>query len=262
MIVILTVSSTQVIFLYDGCCTDYLYSDRLMFLDNTLNGIIKRFEDEYPDTRLSVDSGVEIDADNASLSSLEKLGSSAPVPTLLPGDSDLASTALASDNENDNDDEHGPHSRPLVKRGVFPALSRSNSIISLTSKALADEEARVLRAGHKFRAGIVKPEHYALLTSGVEEVGADPNHKRLLHELLEELGDEELKKEAEERGAVKVFQERKGDILQRLKESDPAHWDSFVESQVLARRNVKPDEEGRSSCTKAEEGSNEVAVED
>ncbi|KAK3996761.1 hypothetical protein QBC44DRAFT_137992 [Cladorrhinum sp. PSN332] len=232
---------------------------RLMFLDNTLNGIIKRFEDEYPDTRLSVDSGVDIDADNASLSSLEKLSSSVPVPSLVTDNSDLASTAIISDNENDDD----VRSRsPLVKRGVFPALSRSNSVISLTSKALADEEARVLRAGHKFRAGIVRPEHYALLTSGVEEVGADPNHKRLLHELLDEMNDEELKKEAEEKGIVEVFQERKGDILQRLKESDPVHWDAFVESQVMARKNVKPDEGGQCPAKGAVTEGNEVAIED
>ncbi|KAK4229643.1 hypothetical protein QBC38DRAFT_98843 [Podospora fimiseda] len=232
---------------------------RLMFLDNTLNGIIKRFEDEYPDTRLSVDSGVDIDADNASLSSLEKLSSSVPAPSLITDNSDLASTAIISDNENDDD---VPSRGPLVKRGVFPALSRSNSIISLTSKALADEEARVLRAGHKFRAGIVRPEHYALLTSGVEEVGADPNHKRLLHELLDEMNDEELKKEAEEKGIVEVFQERKGDILQRLKDNDPVHWDAFVESQVMARKNVKPDEEGQFPAKGTATGVNEVAIED
>ncbi|KAK4201440.1 hypothetical protein QBC40DRAFT_253080 [Triangularia verruculosa] len=222
---------------------------RLMFLDNTLHGIIKRFEDEFPDTRLTTedDSGVDTNSttandknDTASLSSLDANGkspslASGPVP-LLATDSDLSASytaAIISDAE----DDLLSHTRESRK-----ALSRSNSIISLSSKALADEEARVLRAGHKFRAGIValRPEHYnaALLSSGVEEVGADPNHARLLHELLDEMGDADLKKEAEERGVVQVFQERRQDILKRLREADPQHWDSFVESQVMARKNV------------------------
>ncbi|KAK0708772.1 hypothetical protein B0T21DRAFT_416167 [Apiosordaria backusii] len=224
---------------------------RLMFLDNTLHGIIKRFEDEFPDTRLSTadDSGIDTNsttaandkADAASLSSLDNVSGKSPSlasgPTpLLPTDADLSASytaAIISDAEDD------PLSRTRESR---KALSRSNSIISLSSKALADEEARVLRAGHKFRAGIValRPEHYnaALLSSGVEEVGADPNHARLLHELLDEMGDADLKKQAEERGVVQVFQERRQDILKRLREADPQHWDSFVESQVMARKNV------------------------
>ncbi|KAK4179874.1 hypothetical protein QBC36DRAFT_56599 [Triangularia setosa] len=224
---------------------------RLMFLDNTLHGIIKRFEDEFPDTRLSTadDSGVDTNStiagndktDAASLSSLDNANgkspnlASGPTP-LLPTDSDLSASytaAIISDAEDD---------ALTQSRESRKALSRSNSIISLSSKALADEEARVLRAGHKFRAGIValRPEHYnaALLSSGVEEVGADPNHARLLHELLDEMGDADLKKEAEERGVVQVFQERRQYILKRLREADPQHWDSFVESQVMARKNV------------------------
>ncbi|KAK4670560.1 Microtubules assembly and stabilization protein [Podospora pseudopauciseta] len=224
---------------------------RLMFLDNTLHGIIKRFEDEFPDTRLSAadDSGVDTASttagndkgDAASFSSLDNANgkssslASGPTPP-LPTDSDLSANytaAIISDAEDD---------AVAQSRESRKALSRSNSIISLSSKALADEEARVLRAGHKFRAGIValRPEHYnaALLSSGVEEVGADPNHARLLHELLDEMGDADLKKEAEERGVVQVFQERRRDILKRLREADPQHWDSFVESQVMARKNV------------------------
>lgn len=219
---------------------------RLMFLDNTLNGIIKRFEDEFPDTRLSFDSAVElVDVDSLSLSSIEKGdggegGEKPPIPTLVATDSDLTSAAIISDNEDEGD--HFSIKNPIKK-----ALSRSNSIISLTSKALADEEARVLRAGHRFRAGIVRPEHYALLTSGVEEVGADPNHARLLHELLDEMGDDQLKKDAETRGVVTVFQEQKDNIMKKLQEQDPAHWQSFVEAQEMARKNVKPTAAAESS---------------
>ncbi|KAK1756876.1 MAP-ous protein 1 [Echria macrotheca] len=195
---------------------------RLIFLDNTLQGIIKRFEDEFPDTREAADSAIVLSSSydanekplSASLSSAE-------------GDGNLLvrETSAVSDMEDEADTD------------IKPALNRTNSMLSLSSKALANEEGRVLRAGHKFRVGIVKPEHYALLSS-VEMVGQDPNHVRMLYELLDELNDDGLRKEVEEKGVVRVFEERRGEIITRMKALDPQHWDRFVESQVMARKNV------------------------
>jgi hypothetical protein len=201
-----------------------------MFLSSTLNGIIKRFEDEFPDTRVS-----GVSADGAI--DLPKDDDEKPIPIIHldptnPADAAAATASAISDDE-----------PPTAIRS--PILSRSNSQLSLSSRALAHEEARILRAGHKFRAGVVatdpdlRSEHYALLTSGVEMVGADPNHARLLHELLEELGDEALGREVAEKGAVQVFKERREEILGRMRAADPVHWDRFVESQEMARANVK-----------------------
>ena len=122
-----------------------------------------------------------------------------------------------------------------------------------------------------------KQEHYAaLLTSGVELVGADPNHQRLLHELLEEVGDEELKRDARERGVVRVFKERRGEILGGLRgKEEEGEWMRFVESQEMARRNAgvsnSPTGTGRENVGGAvgvgagrgrATGDDEVAVED
>lgn len=198
-------------------------TDRLIFLDNTLKGIIKRFEDEFPETRESIDSAVSMTGD---AQPGHVLGSS-PSST----DADLFPPAVTSDAE----DEPDVNIRP-------PPLSRSSSIISTTSKALADEEGRVLRAGHKFRTGIVKPEP-SVPSPGVEMVSADPNHARVLHEMLVELGDEDLLQKAEQMGAARVFQEDKDHVLRRLREADPEHWERFAESQEMARKNVKVDDE-------------------
>ncbi|KAK3326474.1 hypothetical protein B0H66DRAFT_600594 [Apodospora peruviana] len=191
---------------------------RLIFLDNTLEGIIKRFEDEFPDTRESVDSAVGFSSSNSDEEdAVEKqltLSPSAEADFMVEDDQESAGLEIRT-----------------------PSLVRSDSTLSLSSKALANEEGRVLRAGHKFRAGIVKPAHYPLL-SGVELVGADPRHVRLLHELLDDIGDESLIQDAKEKGVVRVFQERKEDILKLLKEADPIYWDRFVESQEMARANV------------------------
>ncbi|KAL2128104.1 hypothetical protein VTI74DRAFT_9734 [Chaetomium olivicolor] len=213
---------------------------RLMFLDNTLRGIIKRFEDEFPDTRVSADSGIDLPKDDTT-STASALGHAA--------DQDSINTAPAG---SVSDDDADPATLLELEDDTAiksPSLSRSNSLLSLSSKALAHEEGRILRAGHKFRAGVLanpdlRSEHYALLTSGVEMVGADPNHVRLLHELLEELGDEELNTEVAQRGAVDVFKTRKEEVLERLKASDPVYWDRFVESQEMARKNVRVEGEG------------------
>ncbi|KAK0619219.1 hypothetical protein B0T14DRAFT_537097 [Immersiella caudata] len=206
---------------------------RLIFLDTTLKGIIKRFEDEFPDTR-ETDSAIAMSPVDAH----EEKQSSRSLSS-AEGDTELLTQPAISDDDDEPMAESEIQLRP-------PSLYRPASSISLTSKALADEEGRVLRAGHKFRAGIVKPEHLALLTDGVEMVRQDPNHVRMLHEILDELGDSGLRSEVEEKGIVKVFEERKGEIRQKLRDMDPLHWDRFVESQLMARKNVNLDLDGES----------------
>ncbi|KAL2157660.1 hypothetical protein VTH06DRAFT_5141 [Thermothelomyces fergusii] len=241
---------------------------RLMFLSNTLDGIIKRFEDEFPDTRLSdsTDSAIDM-ADREDGDDEDK--ATPPSDAESPGRSADAAASAAG---GAGSDEEEP---PTAIRS--PCLSRSNSTLSLNSKALAHEEGRVLRAGHKFRAAVASPpddaagpsrsEHYALLASGVEMVGADPNHVRLLHELLEEElggGDGALRAEVAEKGVVAVFKDRRREILARLREADPAHWARFVESQEIARANVKVEGGGGGGGSGSEEGGDaaETAVED
>ncbi|KAL2146244.1 hypothetical protein VTI28DRAFT_4823 [Corynascus sepedonium] len=239
---------------------------RLMFLSNTLNGIIKRFEDEFPDTRLSesIDSAIEIPDKEEDDDEEDK---ATPPPDVEDPTKSAAAAMASGGGAASDEDEPATAIRS-------PCLSRSNSALSLNSKALADEEGRVLRAGHKFRAGVASPEdlsgpprseHYALLTSGVEMVGADPNHARLLHELLEEeLGDDEaLRAEVREKGVVAVFKERRREILNRLREADPVHWDRFVESQEMARANVKlKGEASNGNAAALADADAETAVED
>ncbi|EJT77171.1 hypothetical protein GGTG_07083 [Gaeumannomyces tritici R3-111a-1] len=211
---------------------------RLLFLDSTLDGIIKRFEDEFPDTR-------EFAAAD------EVTPSSSPESTVAPPSMPLA-TSFGSDADHmgagsdADDDEEGGGGRLLLGR-PSKQLSRSNSLISMTSKGLTEEEGRVLRAGHRFRSGwIVTQEHYNLLSSGdawasagVSGVGSDPKHVRLLHELLEEVDDPELIKQIERDGVVAVFMDQRERIRDLMRSADPEHWERFEESQRMARANVK-----------------------
>ena len=198
--------------------------DRLVFLNSTIEGIIKRFEDEFPDTR--VDAG--------------PMAVSAPAPETAPSfSSNEMDTVAVSDNED------------LEWEVKSPARSRSNSIMSSTSKALVEEEGRALRVGHKFRRGFLRQANLDLLTCS--EVANEPEQKRMIEGLLDDLGPdgEDLRKKAAEEGSVKVFQQEREEIFRRLRDVDVEYWDRFIESQEKARANVQVPMGSNSTVTNA-----------
>ncbi|EAQ85768.1 hypothetical protein CHGG_07021 [Chaetomium globosum CBS 148.51] len=174
---------------------------RLMFLSNTLNGVIKRFEDEFPDTRVSNSAASTIDLPSSETPNLPPNSSIPKIATPTPA----GGGASLSD-----EDEPDPATPTAIKS---PCLSRSNSLLSLSSKALAHEEGRILRAGHKFRVGVVAdappsgPEPLRPADVGVwRMVGADPQSCGACCMICsKELGDEELDAEVREKGVVAVF---------------------------------------------------------
>ncbi|PTB70001.1 RNI-like protein [Trichoderma citrinoviride] len=178
---------------------------KLNFLDETLQGIIKRFEDEYPDTREDTE-----EAEASSQPEAEVLSSSPPT----------LEDAVAGGSDPEDEGE-------LVR----PSLSRSNSILG---KKLDEEEGRVHRAGHRFRFAFT--EHIDLLTT-LHDVEKDPKHAHFLYELAEDVGGEFLEL-AKKKGAVQAFKEDKDILFAALKESDPEYWERFVEAQRKARANI------------------------
>ncbi|PON26081.1 hypothetical protein TGAM01_v205025 [Trichoderma gamsii] len=189
--------------------SDELNLRKLTFLDDTLQGIIKRFEDEYPDTREHPEDAVP----HVPIAQGEKevLSSSPPA-----GDD---AVAVGSDVE-----EEGELREPRP-------LSRSNSILG---RKLAEEEGRVHRVGHRFRSGIT--DHVNLLST-LDDVENDPNHVRVLADLADDVGGEFLEL-AKQKGAVQAFKDHKDMLFAALKESDPEYWDRFVEAQGKARANI------------------------
>lgn len=94
--------------------------------------------------------------------------------------------------------------------------------------------------GHRFRRGLIKQEHFDLLT-GSEEIRNDPDHIKLIVGLMDELfeKDEPVQKDIKELGPVCAFQKHREEIVKRLRDEDPAYWESFVEAQEKARANVQ-----------------------
>ncbi|KAM5352207.1 hypothetical protein ACJ41O_004930 [Fusarium nematophilum] len=180
---------------------------RLTFLDDTLQGIIKRFEDEYPDTR----EPVRVARPRAETKGSEELPIVAP-----PEDATLA----LSDNEDESE------------LNVHKPLSRSNSM----AKTLAEEEGRILRAGHRFRVGFFKKEQIDLFST-IDDISSDPRHVRILSELAEDIGGE-LLEIVKEKGPVRAFKEHRDVALKGMEASDPEHWGTFAEAQHKARANI------------------------
>lgn len=198
--------------------------DRLLFLQRTLDGIIKRFEDEFPETKESADSAISIPPPEHPLEKINTRNS------MSSADGEREPSAGASDAEED-----------IEIQPTKGNISRQSSNLSLSSMALNREEGHALRAGHKLRAGwVLTPEQYQLLAStGLENIEDSPTLTRVFNDMLDELGDEDLLRLRDEMGAVRVFKEHRQTIIDGFREADPEHWARFLESQQKAKANVK-----------------------
>ncbi|KAH6690329.1 hypothetical protein F5X68DRAFT_69129 [Plectosphaerella plurivora] len=214
---------------------------KLMFLDNTLENIIKRFEDEYPDTR-------EPNPDEEAIPTPTDDGQGASTSS---AELDPEHIAIPSDPEDDLD----------LDLAVRPSLSRSNTIISHSSRALANEEGRMLRTGHKFRSGIIKPEFYDLL-NGLDESTIDAKQLESMHSMFTDLADPDLDEKLREKGVVRTMREDRVQLREAFKKLDPEYWERFVESQEKARGNVKVSHPMSPGMPQGPTARDESAVED
>ncbi|TGO20075.1 hypothetical protein BTUL_0001g00830 [Botrytis tulipae] len=204
--------------------SDHHNYNRLLFLDHTLQNMIKRFEDEFPETRLSPslsDTERTTMTDNAYSLQTDYEGSDVePEPILA---------------ENQPSDEEGGHD----EGGIRPTLSRHNSDVSLASKALSQEEGRMHRFGQKIRRNLIKPESEDKLhgTTGHE---IQPVHLQFLRSMVEDLQGEDIRNKLETLGPDAVIAELNNEasiLRQKFIENDPEGWQKFKESQEAMQRN-------------------------
>ncbi|ESZ92263.1 hypothetical protein SBOR_7352 [Sclerotinia borealis F-4128] len=204
--------------------SDHQNYNRLLFLDHTLQNMIKRFEDEYPETRLS-----------PSLPDTEQITMTEdtyPLQTDYRG-LDVEPEPVLVDNL--PSDEEGGHD----EGGIRPTLSRHNSDVSLASRALSQEEGRMHRFGQKIRRNILKPEGEDNLhgTTGHE---IQPAHLQFLRSMVEDLQGEDIRNKIEAMGPDAVIAELNNEtsiLRQRFVENDPEGWHKFEESQEAMQRN-------------------------
>ncbi|KAI9893964.1 MAG: hypothetical protein M1814_005517 [Vezdaea aestivalis] len=175
---------------------DGMVFKKLLFLDQTLSGVIKRFEDEYPETR--VDSSV------LSVSVHDSAPSQSSPHT--------ATTAPVIDDEDVSDNE----------QGLKPSLSRHDSDVSLATKAMGAEEGRIHRFGQSLRRELLKPqgEDHAHGTTGDEMEEEDILR---LRQQLENLEGPEILQQIKAKGhanAMKELGEQRDSIRKAIGEEE------------------------------------------
>jgi hypothetical protein len=184
--------------------------------------MIRRFEDEFPETRLqsvaTLPPGPGTEPQISPANSID-------LTNVAEGQSSDNEHALIDSNLSDDDYE------------IKPVLSRHNSDVSIASKALSQEEGRMHRFGQKFRRDLIKedgPDH---------EPGSAENeeHIRFLKAMVDGLDGTELQKrfESEDRDAVLEDHTSDASVLRdKLIDSDPEYWKRVVESHEAAQKNL------------------------
>lgn len=214
---------------------------RLLFLDQTLQGMIQRFEDEYPETRLQPADDISV---HSSVPSTSPPASS--VPTL--------STSITEHNGPESDDDE-----PKALR------SRHNSDVSLASRALSLEEGRLHRLGHRVRTELINPSrpgssssHQADM-SGTHDGYNLPDHLLALREQYLNYSGEKLRDMTEKVGWEKAFDHivDNAEQLKRLEIENPEEFRLFRETQIAALKNRNPD-----IHPAVQDDKNDIAVED
>lgn len=198
-------------------CAQLTLIVRLSLIDQTLERTIKRFEDEYPESRTK-----------ESPSMFSQTSSSLPdAPSSLSRLTSLESTGPQAPGEQDPD--------PIGLK-----LSRTDSNQSL-ARALTQEEGRMHRFGQTFRREVLKPTGTDDLLHGTS-VNDDPESGAFaaLRARLEGYTGEEMREEVEKRGVDHVVRELGIDLqqLRLLEREDPEAFAKLKDSQLAAQLNA------------------------
>ncbi|PLN77610.1 putative cell wall biogenesis protein Mhp1 [Aspergillus taichungensis] len=192
---------------------------RLQFLDFTLDRMIKRFEDEYPETRISPQFGLPTTQETDSQNSGEDLDAA------LLGSS-LPTAGLGDENAIDDEDTDQYAIR----------LSRASSITSLHSRAMISEEGHVHRLGQNLRRDFLDP---SFDQSEDEQTMDDAHLTTALREKLDRLHDQQTRHSFETVGTDKAFEELGSTVkeLWTIQRQDTEAFQKFRQSQIAAQIN-------------------------
>ncbi|KAL5445027.1 hypothetical protein PMIN07_010190 [Paraphaeosphaeria minitans] len=201
---------------------------RLIFLDQTLQGMIKRFEDEYPETRIQSSDAV---------STTSSIPSSSPPLSTVP----RLSTS-ATDNA-DNVVQDSDEDEPKALR------SRHNSDVNLASRAQTLEEGRLHRLGHRIRTEFINPSRpssshteQANLSGSMNDFGLPP-HVMALRNQFASYSGEQIREMTEGAGWEKAFNDivENAEELKRMEKECPEEFAKFRDTQIAALKNASPD---------------------
>ncbi len=192
-----------------------------MYLDQTLERTIKRFEDEYPESRPKQSpSIIAVDSRNSSyheppagpLSRLTSLEEAEPTPQ--------------------TEGEPEPYSLNL---------SRTQSGTSLAARALTQEEGRMHRFGQHMRREVLRPTGTNDVLHGTSEDDApEAAHLAALRQKLEGHSGDYIRDQVRQKGADDLIMELgiNAQELRVLEREDPQAFVVMKDSQLAAQINA------------------------
>ncbi|KAK3722392.1 Microtubules assembly and stabilization protein [Vermiconidia calcicola] len=217
---------------------DDLAYRRLLFLDQTLQSMIQRFEEEYPETRLSP-------------AQHQLNGQASQASSLIDQSSNLlassANTQATDPSTNLTDEED------LDEIEVRPTVSRHGSDVNIASRALSMEEGRLHRIGQHMRREVIDSPHSPNFPAPVDapwrkEEQSARESERIRHfgERIEAISGVELKTVVADEGWEGLLRKVGGtyEDLRSLQQQDPEAWEAFRDAQEKARLNVDRERPG------------------
>lgn len=195
---------------------------RLQFLDGTLERMIQRFEDEFPECRVAPPETTSPAGDNISDSG--SLPSSFTDPFNNGRMDEVSPTSVAEDDG----------------VAVRAPMSRQHSDVSLASRHLTQEEGQMHRFGQQIRRDILCPQtkDHAHGTTGNQ---VEANHLQSLRTKLEAMSGDEIKAKLEKFGSEFVLRElgTTADELLELEKQDPEGFEKFKQAHSVAQQNQR-----------------------
>ncbi|KAN0079330.1 hypothetical protein V8E54_004544 [Elaphomyces granulatus] len=203
---------------------------RLQFLDMTLQKMIQRFEDEYPETRIDPLTSPSVLLDS----------SSEHVVDDSHGQADGTESSPTTNLEDEDADQYA------IK------LSRSGSNTSLYSRAMTSEEGHIHRMGQNLRRDLMNPA----LEKSAEALlkPSDDSHIVVLRDRLEQLRGDQMRSRIEKVGMEAALKELGISVedLWTIHKQDAESFQQFKESQIAAQINAGMRPPCISDCNKLE----------
>ena len=203
-------------------------TEKLHFLDTTLQGMIQRFEAEYPECRITLQIPLSHRKTNSETGSLASSFTNPFDPADTASELDLA----IGDTANMSDDEGETEKTRITRQG---------SDVSIASHRLVQEEGRMHRFGQQLRREILRPQtgDYTLGTQGKNETQA--RHLQDIRKRLEAADGDEIKEQVEKYGPDSVLESLGAthEDLFLLEQQDPEGFERFKDSQLTAWINTK-----------------------
>ncbi|RAK98645.1 putative cell wall biogenesis protein Mhp1 [Aspergillus ibericus CBS 121593] len=196
---------------------------RLQFLDFTLQRMIQRFEDEYPETRIVPQTMPSYAIHDTSSQNSGDDGWNGPALDSNQQNAINTDAEVAVDEEEDQ---------------YAVRLSRASSITSLHSRAMTSEEGHVHRLGQGIRRDFLRPS----LDQADDDMTAfsfDESHMAALRDKLDRLHEEQTHSHFEGAGADRALEDL-GTTVEELwaaRKHDTETFEKFRQSQIAAQFN-------------------------